>query len=52
MSNLLFNIRFGSWHWQLTKNWCMSFTHNNVHDDRGPGFKWFVVYCWFGKHYS
>jgi len=51
MSNLLFNIRFGSYHWQVRRDrpW-FSISHNPVHDERGPGFKWFMVYCWFGKH--
>jgi len=51
MSNLWFNIRFGSYHWQLDNRWRMSWTHNPVHDVRGPRFKWFAIYTWFGKHH-
>jgi len=50
MSNLLFNIRFGSKHIQLSRDWKLYWFHNRVYDTRGPGFKWFAVYCWFGKH--
>lgn len=50
MSNLLFNIRFGSKHFQVTDDWRFSWRHNPAHDERGPGFKWFAIYCIFGKH--
>lgn len=50
MSNLLFNIRFGSYHWQLTRDWKFDVFHNEIHDKRTREFKWFVIYCLFGKH--
>ncbi len=50
MSELLFNIRFGSKHFQMTRNLEFRWIHNDVHDVRGPGWSWFAVYCIFGKH--
>jgi hypothetical protein len=53
MSNLLFNIRFGTYHWQLTRDWSMSFKHNPAQakwrDSHVP-WHWFQAYCLFGKH--
>lgn len=55
MSNLWFNIRLGVRHFQLGPNG-FSFRVNPAQVEwkkTGPHtWKWFAVYCWFGKHYS
>jgi len=51
MSNLLFNIRFGSYHLQLSKEYKLSFHKNKYYIKNKPN-KWFAVYCWFGIHYE
>lgn len=48
MSNLLFNIRFGSRHFQLTREWEISFKVNPFWVRNVPD-KWFAIYCIFGK---
>ncbi len=50
MSNLLFNIRFGTRHWQLTRDWEMTFQQNQYWIDNPDG-RWVVIYCAFGKHF-
>ncbi len=49
MSNLWFNIRFGTRHFQLTNEWKVSFRVNRYFIENPPD-KWFEVYCLFGKH--
>jgi len=54
MSNLWFNIRFGKYHWQLTRDWQMSFRPNEFWSDNPEIYKyspWLRVYCAFGKHF-
>lgn len=54
MSNLWFNIRFGSYHFQWGPDGA-TWRHNPVHDiyrKAEPHWRWFEVYCWFGKHMS
>lgn len=53
MSNHLFNIRFGKYHWQLTNDWKMSWTRNEYWDDPESYelVSWLQVYCAFGKHF-
>ena len=50
MSNLLFNIRFGTRHLQITRDrpWLITFKHNPYWWEVKPE-KWFQVYCAFGK---
>jgi len=50
MSNLWFNVRFGTRHWQWGPDG-MSFRVNLYFVENPPklGF-WFEVYCLFGKH--
>ena len=49
MSNLWFNIRFGVRHFQLSRDWEITFRVNPFHLDYPPA-QWFEVYCIFGKH--
>ena len=49
MSNLWFNIRIGTRHFQLSKDWQMSFRVNPYWIDN-PAPTWLEVYCVFGKH--
>jgi len=49
MSNLWFNIRFGVRHFQLSRDWKITFRVNPFHLDYPPA-QWFEVYCVFGKH--
>lgn len=55
MSNLWFNIRFGTRHWQWGPDG-MSFRLNPAQVEwraREPKtWKWFAVYCAFGKHFN
>jgi hypothetical protein len=50
MSNLWFNIRFGTRHFQLSRDWEVSFRVNPyfLENPPLPGY-WFEVYCLFGK---
>lgn len=49
MSNLLVNIRFGSWHLQVSKDfpWLVTFKQNPYWWEVKPD-KWFEVYEFFG----
>jgi hypothetical protein len=49
MSNLWFNIRFGRRHFQLSRDWELSFRINPYWTENPPA-QWFEVYCVFGKH--
>lgn len=49
MSNLWFNIRFGTRHFQMSNDWRFSFSVN-YHFVENPPAKFFEVYCIFGKH--
>jgi hypothetical protein len=53
MSNLWFNIRFGTYHWQWGPDG-MSFRHNSwqaeQREKEPKTWKWFAVYCAFGIH--
>lgn len=51
MSDQLFNIRFGKYHWQVTNDNRWSFRKNDYWDfAQYPS--WFEVYCLFGKHFN
>jgi hypothetical protein len=49
MSNLWFNIRFGTRHWQWGPDG-MNWGVNPYHLENPPN-KWFEVYCYFGKQH-
>jgi hypothetical protein len=53
MSNLWFNIRFGTYHWQWGPDG-MRFRQNPAQvewrQEQSWNWKWFEVYCIFGKH--
>jgi hypothetical protein len=52
MSNLWFNIRFGNYHWQWGPDG-MRWSYNHIHEVErkyDPRWKWFAIYCLFGKH--
>lgn len=49
MSNLWFNIRFGTRHFQLRNDWRFSFSVNPYHIDNPPS-KFFQIYHLFGKY--
>lgn len=49
MSNLWFNIRFGTRHLQLSNDWKISFRTNRYFMEHKPE-KWFEIYCLFGVH--
>jgi hypothetical protein len=53
MSNLWFNIRFGTYHWQWGPDG-MSWKQNPAQvewRDLNPyTWKWFAIYCFLGKH--
>ncbi len=55
MSNLLFNIRFGTYHLTLTRNWKLSYSQNQaqVNWKRNEPETWsrFAIYAAFGKHF-
>ncbi len=46
MSDLYINIRFGSIHWQVGKNWpWLQIKRNGYWVENPPGFKdWFKIY--------
>jgi len=46
MSDTLINIRFGAYHFQLSKDWRVYWIYNQYHSkkNRKWDFKWFVVY--------
>lgn len=48
MSNLWFNIRFGTRHFQWSRDWKITFSVNTYFIENPPA-KWFEVYCLFGK---
>lgn len=52
MSNLWFNIRFGTYHFQLGPN-RFRLHYNQAHSKNErvniANWKWFQVYEWFGK---
>jgi hypothetical protein len=53
MSNLWFNIRFGTYHWQWGPDG-MRWSQNPAQvkwREQGPEtWKWFAVYSFFGRH--
>jgi hypothetical protein len=53
MSNLWFNIRFGTYHWQWGRDG-MTFKQNSTQvawrEKEPETWKWFAVYCVFGIH--
>jgi hypothetical protein len=52
MSNMWFNIRFGTYHWQWSPDG-MSWQQNGVQvreREKNPNWKWFAVYTVFGRH--
>jgi len=54
MSNLWFNIRFGKYHWQFSRDWEISFRKNRFWDIEPEEYQkesWFQVYCAFGRHF-
>jgi hypothetical protein len=51
MSNLWFNIRFGTRHLQLSRDWELSFKVNPHWIEHTPD-KWLAVYCAFGHHFD
>lgn len=54
MSNLWFNIRFGKYHWQFSRDWQVTFGRNAYWDADPEAYaqaNWFQVYCAFGKHF-
>lgn len=54
MSNLWFNIRFGKYHFQFSRDWQITFAKNAFWDYASEDYavvKWFQVYCAFGRHY-
>jgi hypothetical protein len=54
MSNLWFNIRFGTKHLQVSP-WKITFKenpHQVYFKNNDPNWKWFEVYCLFGKEYG
>jgi hypothetical protein len=54
VSNLWFNIRFGKYHWQFSRDWAVSFGRNGYWDTDPEAYEnspWFQVYCAFGKHF-
>lgn len=51
MSDLWFNVRFGSYHFQMSK-YRVQLIHNEFQDTErhlDANWKWFRVYCWFGR---
>lgn len=48
MSNLWFNVRFGTRHFRVSRDWKITFDVNPYFIKRPPT-KWFEVYCVFGK---
>lgn len=47
MSNLLLNVRFGSWHFQIRRDApFLSISRNSYHDRarKSGGWKWFEIY--------
>jgi hypothetical protein len=54
MSNLWFNIRFGKRHWQLSRDWEVTWEINPYWDHDQQTYQispWFQVYCAFGRHF-
>lgn len=52
MSNLWFNIRFGTYHWQWGPDG-MTWKQNQIHVARrntDSQWRWFELYCIFGVH--
>ena len=52
MNNLLFNIRFGHHHLQISKYPFKIRWNVNQYWIIFKPDKWFAVYCWCGKHYN
>lgn len=48
MGNLIFNIRIGLYHYQLTKDWKFSKSYNDRHIGNPKRFE---VYCAFGVNF-
>jgi len=48
MSNLWFNIRFGTRHFQWSRDWEITF-RVNPYWIKNPPDRWFEVYCVFGR---
>lgn len=55
MSSDIFNIRFGSWHFKITRGvWYPQFIYNGYHTKIrkiNKEWKWFTVYSWMGRHF-
>lgn len=54
MSNLWFNVRFGKRHWQLSRDWEVTFSKNSYWDADPEEYKkagWFAIYAAFGWHF-
>ena len=51
MSNLWFNIRFGTRHFQWSRDWKITFSVNPYFIENPPA-KWFEVYCLFGEQFG
>lgn len=50
MSDLYFNIRFGTRHLQIgPKTFRFSYNPAHAKGERADGWRWFRVYEWFGK---
>ena len=55
MSNLWFNIRFGIRHWQWGPDgmtWRVNPAQVEWRNQEPETWKWFAVYCAFGKHFN
>lgn len=52
MSNLLFNIRFGTRHLQITRYPFIITCKVNPYHVKYKPQKWFAVYCFFGKFFN
>jgi hypothetical protein len=53
MSNLWFNIRFGTYHWQWGPggmSWEQNIHQLQWKENDPDSWKWFAIYCIFGKH--
>jgi hypothetical protein len=48
MSNLWFNIRFGTRHFQLSRDWEITFRVNPYFIENPPK-RYFDIYCLFGR---
>ena len=54
MSNLWFNIRFGTRHWQWGPDgmtWRQNPAQVSWRQNQPETWKWFACYCLFGRHF-